>query len=362
MVSNEYEDQDSLGAWKADELAQTASKFIGAGSDSGLPSDTRFLSGVAKLVRRRLANQATEADPTQPAVFLLKPDVQLDPGIEVSGRAPMLSSGRTMIAGRLWFVNATVASGRYIDFAVDDDENLFQFVTDHLQFGDVPAVVLEPRTKDPHIRYYPNGLNDPDECIEHPITTVDVSLEKVFEAIDTIYTKCLVTPEALSSPAKLWVDSTKGHPAKNAEGLVQGFLQAGLAGAFPTCNIRPEQTAAVGRLDLEIEEPDPSEPGRVIKHAILELKVLRSINSNGNSVPPSDTKDWIEKGVTQAAAYRDNKGALAAALCCFDMRKEHSGDECFEHVKDLAAKLSVSLKNWHIFSNSELYRQHLAVN
>ncbi len=161
-------------------------------------------------------------------------------------------------------------------------------------------------------------------------------------------------------PGKLWQDHEKWWPAKQAEALVQLHLKAGLAGAFLTCTVRHEQTMAEGRLDLQIEERDPLDPGKVTHHAVLELKVLRSFGETGKAYTEQDMLDWIESGVKQAAAYRDNKGARHAVLCCFDMRVEDTKEVCFAHVLDLARRLSVELKRWFLYGSSDLYRDALA--
>ncbi len=121
--------------------------------------------------------------------------------------------------------------------------------------------------------------------------------------------------------------------------------------------MRHEQTAVPGRLDLEIEQSDPLDRGKITRHAVLELKVLRSFRSSGTTVSPTETLDWVESGVRQAASYRDERGALAAALCCFDMRNEHTGEKCFEHVQELANSLIVELRHWFVFGTSEQYRE-----
>src|SRR5687767_3721207 len=102
--------------------------------------------------------------------------------------------------------------------------------------------------------------------------------------------------------------------------------------AFPTCTIRHEETGTSGRLDLEIEETDEASLGTVVRYAVLEPKVLRSFRSGGSTYSDQKNLDWIEDGVGQAASYRAERKALAAALCCFDMRKEMTGEKCFDHV------------------------------
>lgn len=349
----------SFGAWTAADLGQTASAYAGLGADVGLPAPVRFLGGVAKLIRRRLAEAGVDLDPKRPAVFLLEPHgAAIAPGQDPL-RVPMLDNGLTPVTGRLWFVGEVVASGKYVDVDVADDE-LFRIVTETLQLGDVPAVLYDPRTAIGTIRFYSQGLSHLEACDTATVHGAEVSLDRVLEAVEHVYQTQLITPDAQPKAGKLWQDADKWRPTKDAEDRVLLYLNVGLATAFPTCTVRHEQTGVPGRLDLEIEERDPLDRSKLTRHAVLELKVLRSFWSSGAPVTDTETRDWVESGVKQAAAYRTDRSAAAAALCCFDMRKECSGDQCFAHVSDLAKTLNVRLRVWFLFATSRLYRDSIA--
>lgn len=352
----EGDEPKSLGSWAGADFAATARANFGIGADAGLPPDVRFLAGVAKLIRRRIAESGAEADPSRPAVFLLEPNARPHKADAPPKRVPMLDNGLTSVTGRLWFVNPVVVSGKYIELEETDDDTLFAIVTDTLGLGQVPAIVFDPRTTIPTVRFYPDGLSDPENCKAVVISGADVSLQQIYEAIDTVYQHCLVTPEAQARAGKLWEDGRKWWPSHEAEDVIQLYLRAGLTTAFPTCTVRHEQTAVPGRLDLEIEQSDPLDRGKFTRHAVLELKILRSFRSSGTTVSDTETLNWIASGVRQAASYRDERGALAASLCCFDMRKEHTGEKCFGHVEELATKLVVGLKHWFVFGTSAQYR------
>ena len=90
---------------------------------------------------------------------------------------------------------------------------------------------------------------------------------------------------------------------------------------------------------------------------MLELKVLKSLRSTGATVSAAENSDAIDKGVRQAAMYRDNRHAVAAALCCFDMRREITNDACFDSFRGLSDELKVSLRLWYLFSSSEAFRK-----
>jgi len=345
----------NLGSWKIDDLAQTARVFAGLGSDSDLPSDIRFLANVAKLLQERIIIDKTGSDTNIPAVFLLYPT---PPKIIMSSvsRIPMLNNGNTPLTGKLWFVSEVVNSGYKSEGIPQDDEELFNFITDSIQLGDVPTVIYEPRGVKPTLRFYPQGLQQPDKCEVRYINGDSVTEQRIFHVIDRIYEECLVTPDAQLRKGKLWEKAEHCWPSSDAEVIVQQHLKAGLQGHFLTCTIRHEQPTPAGRTDLEIEEKVPDQTGTIIRHALIELKVLRSFSDGGNTISLNDTLNWVEKGVNQANEYGIQKGTRLATLCCFDMRITDDNDSCFNHVLENARLKKVILKRWYLFSSSEQYR------
>lgn len=243
-----------------------------------------------------------------------------------------------------------------------DNDELFRIVTDALSLGEVPAIIFDPRANLPQVRFYPEGLKMPEHYVPVPINVTDVSLSRIFEAIDKVHEELLITPEAQEKAGKLWENNAKWWPSSKAEGLVQLYLRTGLTMAFPTCTVRSEQTSTPGRLDLEIEETNPLDQRHFTRHAILELKILRSFGCTGEKVTEEYTLEWITSGVKQAFSYRDKRGALAAALCCFDMRCIEKSDGSFAHVMALAKERNVELRSWFIYATSKQYRDALAIN
>jgi len=352
-------DASPLGPWKNDNLAATALAGAGVGADDNLPVDIRFLRNVATHIRRRVAHPGAQQDPIVPAVFLLRPNPS---GLNLPNppkRVPMLNNGLTPLAGRLWMIGAGPASGHYSDYTFTGDDELFKLVVNDIGEGCCPTILFDPRPAVPEVRYFPDGLGNPDNYRDVSISTADVPLDRVMDAVNIVYHASLVTPEAQPPQGTLWENQSKWWPKRHAEALVQLNLKAGLAGAFPTCTIRHEQTMPEGRLDLEIEQSDPLDRSKVTRHAILELKVLRSFGDTGIVYTAKQTEEWVESGVTQAAAYRSSKGAKWAALLCFDMRKDLSDQACFAHVKETAKTLQVTLRCWHLFATSKLYREAL---
>lgn len=357
-MAENSDDGEALGAWANANLTITAHTDAGVGADDGLPPEIRFVANVAKLIRRRLAQPDVPADPKTPGVFLFCP---VPPEVVQSPvRVPMLDNGLTAISGRVWFVSAGPGSGRFVDYNCNSDDELFQLVSETYGLGTKHAIVFDPRTSIPEARYYPKGLGDPDTYEVVSVTSEEIDLDRVLTVMQKIYKSNLITPDAQPPGGKLWHDHSNWCPSSKAEAIIQLYLVAALAGAFPICTVRHEQFVPEGRLDIEIEQSDPIDRGKITRHAILELKVLRSFTEGGNPVSDKVTLDWIESGVKQAAAYRDSKSAKWSALFCFDMRTADSGQSCFSHVVELATNLKVSLRSWYLYATSELLREALA--
>lgn len=351
-------DQEALGSWENANLELTARIDAGVGADDAVPREVRFVANVAKLIRRRLAQTEASTEPNTPGIFLFCPD---PPAVIPSPtRVPMLDNGLTAICGRIWFVSAGPGSGRYVDYNANSDEELFNLVSSTYGLKTTHAVVFDPRTAVPEVRYYPRGLDDPDKYHIVSISTEEIDLDRVLTVVQAVYKTNLVTPDGQPKEGKLWRDQEKWRPSSKAEAIIQLYLVAALAGAFPVCTIRHEQFMPEGRLDIEIEQSDPIDRGKTTRHAILELKVLRSFTKSGNIVTDNETLERIKLGVEQAAAYRDSKNAKWSALFCFDMRKKESAQTCFNHVADLATSLRVSLRCWYLYATSELYRHAIA--
>ena len=348
----------ALGRWAGADFQGTASQHRGVGADSDLPKEYRFVRGVVHLLRRRRAQleQSGESDEGDVAIFVLKPGSPVS--FPNAPREPMIDNGLTMVVGRLWCTAAAVASAHYVELPQDaSDDELFAFVTEELGLGSRPALFFDRRTVAPELRWYPDGLGDPDNVEVKPLMG-DVSAGAVSEAIDKLYLECLVTPVSLPLGGALWNNVANFWPRDNVESVLQSHVKISLVSRFPFCTIRHEQTQQTGRNDLEIEETDPFNHNSVVRHAIIELKVLRSFGSKGSPVSNSDAKKWIEEGVRQAAAYRAVKSVGWSALCCFDMRRADAGYEaCFAHVRDGAATKEVTLWRWFLYESSGSYRR-----
>ncbi|MGH2971552.1 MAG: hypothetical protein ACRDLE_05385 [Gaiellaceae bacterium] len=356
---------NSQTEWSDAALLATAAEFPGVGSDSEFAPLDRFRFGISYLVGKSLARLSPGGDATDDltpklAIFLLHPPGPPENLAKRCTRVPMLDQGRAPLVGRVWFVTQVVAHGTWFAPSFADDEELFRCVTDDLALGNVPTAVYDAREGEPELRIYPKGLADLDMYEQLYIAFTHVSVSDILEGISAICATQLVTPGAQHRATRLWSNASLGQVASNAEDVLGGLLAAGLQGAYLSCKVRVEQPQPTGRLDIAIEEPVLGQAGTTRVHAVLELKILRGVNQRGKSVSARTVRTWVESGVNQAAAYRSDRNALAAALCCFDMRSEFTGEQCFAHVASLAARMDVSLAVWHLFSSSAAYRKHLS--
>jgi hypothetical protein len=321
----------------------------------------RFRSAISYLVGKTLARRdTTHTNQAVPrlAVFLLHPAGAPKEVADLATRVPMLDQGRTQLEGRVWFVSQVAAHGIWIAPPFQTDDELFRYVTDEIGLGSIPAAVYDARHQEPELRIYPEGLDDLDAYEDVHIAFTSVSMEDVFDRITAIYRTQLVTPGAQHRATRLWSNASLGRVATKAEDILGGLLASGLQGAYLTCKVRVEQSGPSGRFDIAIEEPVLGVAGTNLLHAILELKVLRQLTQQGRTVSPRTVRTWIEDGVRQAASYRQERNARSTALCCFDMRSDFTGPQCFAHVAAAAAADQVELRVWHLFSSASAARRH----
>lgn len=341
-------------------LRETLISNYGVSADAEMPRELRFARGVASVAKRRFRDRG-EVNAQLPIIFLLHPG---DLPYEVDGRdvrrVHMLDNGLSALGGSVWFVNYAVTEGVALSATdSDSDATLFDLVRGPLGLGETPAVVLETRGGLFELRYFPDGLAHPETCDTSDLAETNITVEDIYETITDIWLKNLITPTAQTTNAGTWVDAGDLLPNQHAEQRVQNVLRAGLGQRFKGFNIRQEQTQVSGRLDLEIEEQLSDDPTKVIRHAVLELKVLRAKTEGGKTVLPKAVDDAISEGLNQARAYRDERQVRLAALCCFDMRSAPpAGDAAYDHVRSDAAAWNVNLWIWHLFNSSGAWRTH----
>lgn len=340
-----------FGGWTAEELRATLRGSSSAGSDQGLDDAIRFVRGVAQLVRQR---EAINDDPSSLSIFLLAPNPPNHAGFK---RDPLLHAGQTSFAGKIWCVNAPVKMGWGTDLRTADHDEIFITVTDELELGDCPAIIVDSRPGVTQVHHYPSGLASPDECVPVGLRSGDIDIYRLSDVIGRVYRGFLKTPDAQPQGTKLWSDSQKHRPDPQAEHRIQALLLPAFGEALPTCRVWHEFAGTMGRADIHIAEHNPLDQSQVTHLAVLELKVLRSFSDGGSRYSDSHNQDLVKKGIEQAGAYRAEHGHQVAALCCFDMRKDDTGEECFESWRELAETMIVSLRRWYLFATSQLARE-----
>jgi hypothetical protein len=351
-------DGRSVPDWPDALLRNVIDTNFGLGAESDLPDNLRFLLGVVRVTKNRLREWAREKSETQansPAVFFYAPALPAQIDVGAVREVPMLDTGRATIGGRFWFVGPTAARGFELKpEAWPEDAEMFSQATENLAMGDVPAVVVELRTETPQVRHYRRGLANPEDVEVVSLESETIDIERILAAVDQAHKMHLATPQP-AADMQLWTNRAKHWPARNAERRIQFILRVALQGAFPMTVVREEQPQPAGRLDIEIEELQGE--GVTIKHALLELKVLRSYGSTGKSVGESAVSEAIMEGVNQAVSYKKESGVHAAALCCFDMRTAVAGAACFTSVRNKAKRHGVRLRSWHIFASTKEFRE-----
>ena len=344
------------GGWEEGDFAGTVAASRGEGVNVGISNESRFISGVARLVVRRAARipASEQFEANDVAIFVLLPSPP--PSVPAANRVPMLDNGLTPILGRIWFSSVSVVSAHYGQLPQGDDNSRFNFVCDDLDVGSCPTIIYDPRLHPPELRWYPKGLEWPD-MRELKSLAVKVNKADVESAIDFIYQQCLITPSATLPAGNPWKKASKAWPRSDAEAVLHSVIRSGLVTAFPACTIRPEQPIPAGKYDLGIEKENDLDRSIVNRIAVLELKVLRSFSCSGNRKAPGESAKRIDEGTTQAAEYRTNLGAEWSTLCCFDMRENDLGCEwCHSEAKNRASHLDVALWRWFLFHSSRQYR------
>jgi hypothetical protein len=347
---------ESFGSWSQEELAESLERGLaGPLIDGSAPPADRFYACTVNALRKYAKAYSTQVTSS---IFFLSPEVPeslLNLKEFHTGRR--LNSGDSKLGGRVWFVNSRVERGQYFEFDSSKLNETIEFLMGH-GLENSAAVVYSPKDQEQAVTFFAQGL-DEDSTLSISLTPASVTAEKLKDGIDKLYKGTLVTPhQASSTNAKIWTDAGKWYPAENVEKEIQGRLQSYFHGWF-SCNLLvfSEMSTAEGRLDMLLVSPD-SVKGRMISHALIELKALRSFSHTG-ATPYllHDHMDWIDKGTRQAIAYQSVHNPLHTVLCCFDMCKdEFTDDYWFSKSKELAEKSEVLQWRWRLYNSAEAYR------
>lgn len=335
----------------------TVAENYGKGLNADLPTLERFFLTCYSTLRARLVLSSGEADPGLPVAFVLHAGpAPKHPKIMVS-KVRQLDTGRRQLAGRIFYVNAGLTLAYCMELDSSDSDDYFGII-EELGHEQLPVFLYDPTVAINQVRQFANGVMQEETLVEN-FSAVHVSPESVYAHIDETYRQTLFTPDANTATSiKLWKKPQQWHPEENVEKIIQGMLRTGLAinlkGAF---HVRPEITSdGEGRLDLLIEENLVGAVG--VKHAILELKVLRTVSHTGKTTyVQKDHDEIVQKGVIQALFYRNNHQAHFAAICCFDMRKDAvSCEKTYACAQAAIEQGKLHPWWWRIYNSSEGFR------
>lgn len=146
---------------------------------------------------------------------------------------------------------------------------------------------------------------------------------------------------------------------KDTEAFLQAMLKMVLSIAFGKCRVDFEVRGTEGRCDLLISSRSATVPSGWVSHAALELKVLRSFTSGGNSVSAPTREKAVENGMLQVIAYRHERDAEEGMLCCYDMclPKHCGGESIFKKVVTQAKRNKIQLRSYRVYGTSADFRK-----
>lgn len=340
--------------WSDDEMAATASEALGAGQDSDLPQDVRFLASSVRVVGRRLRRKEYEHDPEAFAIFVLKPMPRNDPAVEDYDLVWRLDEAATALSGRLWLTNEGLNFGHSLP-DVPGESELIDWMIDELALGDYPTVVFDPTVDGGSLRFYPKGLANLGEVRTYGMADLHaVNSTDVKAVIDFVVEHGLVTPQQQISNSSTWANAPKYYVSSNAEALIQSQLRIALKKQWPACEVQHEMPVKSGRFDLAICYFDQA-ASTWTYFGVLELKVLKDRSATGKTpYNLAHNQTTAADGLAQAAAYQKNVGATWGMLCCFDHRKDE--DEADAFLAAVEDAQDVEIYRWRILNASKLTR------
>lgn len=345
----------TLGGWSEDRTELAAAPIEGVGLYADQPEYIDFQTSALQLIAKAAGEPPKELGP---AYFVLG-DAALF--ARVRGEAisvPMLRVDASIqLFGRLWFVPRNLGHGFAVDTTGLTAAEVFQRIRDYGGEGR-PAIAVHPaQPTAPTI--YQIGVAQPEVCELFDLSVTTVTVKDLDEALDGLYS--LIRSPDQSAERPLWHDVDKGWPVQNAEKAVQHEVTRALAGRFGWfTEVRSEQSSSIGRTDVELIQFRGLPSGQNIRHALVELKVLRSNTVNGKPVPPKAMVRHIREGVRQASEYGEAANSNIRMLCCYDMRRTDEGTATvFKNFEQPAADRKVLLRRFFLYSSSKALREAL---
>jgi hypothetical protein len=350
-------DKPSLGPWEDDRESLAAAPIDGAGLYSDQPERLQFQTLAMRLLRAQLSpSRGKAAEQRSTAYIVLGTQDVFEAVRKTSTSVPLLRTGKKELSGRLWFVPRELGHGYAIDVRDRTPEEVFLLV-EQLGAGGQPAVVCDPTT-DALAYVYSSGISTPHDISVRHLDQSTVEPQQITDALDGLY--ALIRSPDQTETNNLWKNAPKWWPVHRAEKAIQHDVTRALAGRFFFLDVRMEQPSSVGRTDVELIDTQSHEPGLNIRHALIELKVLRSFGSTGKSVSDAVNARQLREGLRQAVQYGRANNSKIRMLACYDMRRTDLGDEsCFRDIATRATAAAVLLQRYFLYHSSAALREAL---
>lgn len=352
-------DPNPLGDVEAAQIEEAFENEFGKDPALAESESQMTVEAIGKAILLRKENHLSGSDVVGPSIFIISDRPKKLAAAIGAQPEPIIDNGGCPLSGRLWISGPAVNSGYYKDFEDNALAAAFSHVV-KLDLAGYPALVFDPGATHPEIRYYPNGVENLDKVLRFPFPGGTFSVAELDKALNAFH-QSFITPDVTYGLHKPWKNAGKYIPIEETEAFFQGWLKSILTLAFPAPHHRVwfEVRGTEGRCDLMIVSKHPTTEHSWIYHAALELKVLRSVDAGNNSVSESSRRQAIEKGTTQAIAYKSEHNAKHGLLCCFDMRKPThcDGNSCFDHIRDLGAKYGIMLRRYRVYGSADDLRK-----
>jgi hypothetical protein len=348
------DDANPLGSATEAELTAVVKTALGSDPNLEAPEIVIAVDALARVIAERMGHSDWQNDPKRLAVFIVS-DRPRNLAVKLQAKQePIIDNGSQSLTAKLWVAAPTLASGYYYPLTATDSGGMFSEVAAK-GVGKLAAFVFDPTATAPEIRYYPGGLSDPDRVQRFRVGQASFSLKVLDEILARFHDDNFITPDAVPSAFDPWSNGAKYIPRKDTEAFFQAVLKVSISVAIGRkYRIDFEHKGTEGRCDLLISSQSNSSNGGWVFHAVLELKVLRSLTSGAHSVSATVREKAIQDGLIQAIAYKRERAAENGMLCCYDMRapKHYNGTTCFDPIKAKAARNKIELRHYRVYGTS----------
>lgn len=253
--------------------------------------------------------------------------------------------------GKLIICASHATAGWWIGLPGGSVDQALELLNAH-GLGHAPLAIVYPAARALSC-FQDGGMSDePPIKLDLPLNTRQVTLNDIFEVLEDVRKNSLLTP--MIGPPKFWNDGPAYVPGEEAERQIQWIAAAQLRSNFRPIIVDTEQVTSVGRIDIVMTSAAAAGPAQQYP-AIIELKALKSKTHTANKVHDSVNIKAVLKGMRQAKAYRETKGAHLGVMASFDMRATKT-DILNENLCKLAAAKyindeRIAAYNFHVYGD-----------